>query len=35
MWGGDFQTWDGLGSAGEEIHLGNIRQTGWFGEVNI
>jgi len=35
MWGGGFQTWDGPGSAGEEIHLGNIRQAGWFGEVNI
>ena len=26
--------WDDWGLAGEEIHPGNIRQTGWFGEVN-
>jgi len=34
MWGDGFQTWDDWGLAGEEIHPGNIRQTGWFGEVN-
>jgi len=35
MWGCGFQTWDGPRLAGEKTHLGNIRQTGWFGELNI
>jgi len=35
MWGGGFQTWDGPRLADEKTHLDNIRQTGWFGEVNI
>jgi hypothetical protein len=33
--GGGFQTWDGPRLAGEKTRPGNIRQTGWFGEVNI
>ena len=35
MCGGDFQTWDGPRLAGEKTHLDNIKQTGWFGEVNM
>jgi hypothetical protein len=35
MWGDGFQTWDGPRLAGEKTHPSNIRQTGWFGEVNI
>jgi len=35
MWGGGFQTWDGPRLADEKTHLDNVRQTGWFGEVNI
>ena len=35
MWSGGFQTRDGPRLAGEKTHLDNIRQTGWFGQVNI
>ena len=35
MWDGGFHTWYGLRLAGEKTHPGNIRQTGWFGEVDI
>lgn len=35
MWRGGFQTWDGSCLAGEKNNLDNIRQTGWFGQLNI
>jgi hypothetical protein len=36
IWGGGgFRIWDGPRLVGEKTHPGNIRQTGWFGEVNI
>jgi hypothetical protein len=35
MWGGGFQTWNGPRLAGEKTNPGNIRQTGWLGEVSM
>jgi len=35
MRGGGFQTWNAPRLAGEKVHPGNIRQSGWFGEIDM